>query len=267
MTTFSFSKYSGCGNDFVLIDNRSEKFPIQQSVIRKLCARHTGIGADGVMLVENSVKADFRVRIFNPDGSEAEMCGNGMRCYGKFLQELKIPKKKFMIEATEREISIDMQGKNIEIGMGQPRNILWDLKINVDGKPVSLDYIDTGVPHAIQFVDDVNAVDLLSIGPKVRYHSEFQPKGTNFNVASVKGAKVWIRTYERGVEDETLACGTGATAVALAASRKHGIPSPIVVHTRSGETLEIGFKWVDSVPTDVTSKGPATLIYRGEFAI
>ncbi len=267
MTKYSFSKYSGCGNDFILIDNRMKKFPDDPLLYRKLCARNTGIGADGIIFVENSKLADFKVRIFNSDGSEAEMCGNGMRCYGKFLHELQIPGRKFLVEAKEREISIDLLDENVRIGMGNPQNLAWDLKLNIENYPLTLDYMDTGVPHAIHFVNDIQKIDLLNLGPKVRYHPHFRPKGTNFNVASISGNHIWLRTYERGVENETLACGTGATAVALAASKRYGIPSPICVHTRSGESLEIGFNWEQPEPTEVTATGPANLVFRGEIAI
>jgi diaminopimelate epimerase len=267
MTTFSFSKYSGCGNDFILIDNRSKTFPLDTLIVQKLCERNEGIGADGIILIENSNVADYRVRIFNSDGSEAEMCGNGMRCYGKFLQELKIPGEKFRIEAKEREVTIDLIDEQVKIGMGKVSQLQLDLKITIDDTPTSVDFIDTGVPHAVQFVKDIQTVDLLSLGPKVRYHPHFQPKGTNYNVAAVVDSEIWMRTYERGVENETLACGTGATAVALAASRRYGISSPISIHTRSGEILEIGFVWDGGTPNQVTSRGPAKLIFRGEFAI
>ena len=267
MTKIAFSKYSGCGNDFILIDNRIKSFPEDPLLYQKLCARNTGIGADGIIFVEKSTKADFRVRIFNSDGSEAEMCGNGMRCYGKFLHDLHIPGKKFRIEAKEREISIELLEDHVKIGMGKPCNFSWDLKLQVDNQPFILDYLDTGVPHAIHFVNDIHKFDLLSLGPKVRHHPHFQPKGTNFNVASVAGNQVWLRTYERGVENETLACGTGAAAVALAASKRYGIHSPISVHTRSGEKLEIGFNWNATEPAEVTATGPANFVFRGEIAI
>ncbi len=263
MTTFHFSKYSGCGNDFVLIDNRELSFSPTLEIIKKLCSRHQGIGADGIILLENSKIADFRVRIFNADGSEAEMCGNGMRCYGKFLKELNILGEKFRIEAKEREIIIELLKNKVKIGMGRASNHQTNLTVNVEGIPFVVDYIDTGVPHAVHFVKDIEEVDLATIGPKIRHHPQFQPKGTNFNVATVCEKQIWMRTYERGVEAETMACGTGATAVAIAASQKYGIPSPVEVNTRSGETIEIGFESIDNV----TSTGPATFIFRGEFAI
>lgn len=190
------------------------------------------------------------------------MCGNGMRCYGKFLEELNL-KTSAVIEAKERHILVEVVENGVKIGMGTPTDMAWDLSID----NLSLHYMNTGVPHTIQFVSDINRIDLLTLGPKIRFHPRFQPKGTNFNVAEVHEKKVSMRTYERGVEGETLACGTGATAVAIAASKKYGISSPVAVETRSGEMLEIAFQWKDGVPTEVTATGPAIQIFRGEIAI
>lgn len=261
MRKFSFSKYSGCGNDFILIDNRQRIFPYEdRSLIAKLTHRRLGIGADGIILLETSDSEDFAVRILNADGSEAEMCGNGIRCLGKFIKELNIDGNQFSIETLERVVSIEFNGENISVGMGSSKDEKWEIDLD----SMKIDYLNTGVPHAILFTDDLGSIDLTTLGPKVRHHKEFQPKGTNFNLAQLKEGQMWMRTFERGVEGETLACGTGATAVALAASRKYGLKSPVKVHTRSGEILEITF---DDQWSKIFLSGPAHLIFQGTFAI
>lgn len=152
--------------------------------------------------------------------------------------------------------------------MSDPTDIRWEVNLSVDDENYRMHYLDTGVPHAIHFVEDIQTVDLQTLGPKVRFHPQFAPKGANFNVASVdRTGEVWIRTYERGVEQETLACGTGATAAAISAAKNYGLKSPVRVHTKSLETLEIGFDFIGDRPTAVTMTGPAAFIYQGKVSL
>lgn len=264
-----FSKYAGCGNDFILFDNRNQTFPSEnRALISRLCHRHKGIGADGVILLENSQKADFRMRIFNSDGGEAEMCGNGIRCLLMFIHELGGKGSSYKIETFHRILPISFNKGNIQVEMSDPTDVRWDLKMAIDNQNFLMHHLDTGVPHAITFVDDINSFDIQTIGPKVRFHPEFAPKGANFNIASVdEKGDVSVRTYERGVEMETQACGTGATASAIAAAKAFGLNSPVVVHTKSGEALEIGLEFNNGIPTNVTMTGPATFIFSGAMDI
>ena len=185
----------------------------------------------------------------------------------KFIQEICIVCKNFLIENKERVISVSLIVDLVSIGMGDAENIEFDVDLSIDGNALTVHYLDTGVPHAVLFTDELDAINLSHLGPIIRNHARFKPKGVNFNVAKIKDGKVWMRTYERGVEKETLACGTGATATALVAQKKYNLPSPIEVVTRSGEPLKISFDWKGSSPKEITLSGSAHLIYHGNIAI
>jgi diaminopimelate epimerase len=261
----SFTKYSGCGNDFILIDNREKIFPSENStLICRLCHRSFGIGADGVILLENSPLADFRMRIFNADSSEAEMCGNGVRCLLKFIQKLGFQKKSYLIEAMHQNVIASFSGDLVSVTMPRPKNEQWWLTLRVDSQPMMLHSIDTGVPHVVIFVDDIKANSLMAIAPKIRFHPYFAPKGTNVNfAATLPSGEIAVRTYERGVEQETLACGTGAVAVALAAVKIYGHTSPIKIHTQSQEILEITLTHPLHHPPILL--GPVNFVYQGQI--
>lgn len=265
MSKIPFSKYSGCGNDFVLIDNREGNFPTENGqLIRNLCRRSLGIGADGIVLLENSSDADYRMRIFNPDGNEAEMCGNGLRCLGMYLKEIGIPGNSFHIEVTKKIYPIQIEGKQVEVSMAPPEIFQKDLSIRIDHRDYQMDYLDTGVPHVVLFDDHIEEIDVNELGSKIRHHPLFAPKGANVNFATLKqGAFIELRTFERGVEAETLACGTGSAAVAIAASAKWGATNPITVKTRSGECLEFNLKQGPKGISQILMKGPANQIYSG----
>ena len=263
----AFSKYAGCGNDFIMIDNRSSFFPIQnQEFINKLCQRCTGIGADGLILLESSVSADFKMRIFNADGKETEMCGNGIRCLFKFIQELGFKENKYTIETMHRCLVLIGKEDNVCVEMGNPVDMRWNLSLSNRAIDVPIHFLNTGVPHAVFFTNSLESLDMFQIGKELRHHEAFAPLGANVNAASFDAqGNMMIRTYERGVENETLACGTGATAAAIAAARIKGIKSPVKVYPRSKEVLEVGFRMTGDAVTDVTLTGPATLIFKGMF--
>lgn len=266
---FAFSKYSGCGNDFIMIDNRSCTFPSNNAaLISRLCRRPEGIGADGLILMEASRKADFKMRIFNSDGKEAEMCGNGLRCFNKFLLELGFTSPFHEIETMERKLQVRMAGENVKASMGDPKDIRMNILLLIDGKEYIVHYLDTGVPHAICFVDCVDDLPVNTLGREIRFHPIFQQKGANANFVHCSGASsLSIRTYERGVEQETLACGTGATAAAIAAYLKFKMKPPISVRTKSGESLTIDFTVHENQITNVTQSGPAMYHFKGSFAL
>jgi diaminopimelate epimerase len=228
-----FSKYEGAGNDFILIDDRPLSFPVlDKQFIQLLCDRKFGIGADGVILLQ----PNFRMRIFNSDGSEAESCGNGIRCFVRFLGELGFVEDRYRIELKESVVFARLEGERVAVDMGEAK----DLRLKLKTERGEVHFVDTGVPHMVQFVENVDGVDLSTIGPYLRRHPLFGSKGANVNVAEKRGdGSIHVRTFERGVEGETLACGTGAVAVACVTHELFGWPLPIRILFRGG-TLEIG---------------------------
>ncbi len=259
-----FAKYAGCGNDFILFDNRRGDFPKSPRLFQKLCHRQWGIGADGVILLELSTQAHARMRIFNADGSEAEMCGNGIRCLVHWMQSLGFSQTVYSIETMQRLLKAWVIGQDVRIEMGSPTHLQWNVPIDHESTSLRIHSLDTGVPHAILFVSDIEA-NLKQLGPFIRHHPYWSPKGTNFSVVKRLDEMTFaIRTFERGVEDETLACGTGATAAALAAAHQFKLQGPLKMQTRSGDCLNIHFSFQNGQFTDVTMTGPAAKIFQGE---
>lgn len=266
-TEISFSKYAGCGNDFIIFDNRTLFFPSNHDqLIKNLCDRSKGIGADGVILLENSLSADFKMRIFNADGSEAEMCGNGIRCLLKYIRELGFTHQSYTIETMKSNRIVEFCYQDVRVEMGSPTDLIWNIPLPIENKTLVVHHLNTGVPHTILFVKDITLIPLDHLGPQIRYHPFFLPKGTNVNVASLSGSsEIHLRTYERGVEGETLACGTGATATALAAAKLYGLESPISVQTRSGESILISFYLQNEQFHSVKMSGNAIFQFRGKI--
>lgn len=227
MSTLTFVKFQGAGNDFILIDDRALFFNPTQ--VKDLCHRKFGIGADGVILLQNDSLADFRMRIFNSDGSEAESCGNGLRCLLRFLVDLGLPRKNYRIATADRIVEAGFEQDLISINMGPARNVK---QLYIQGREIH--FLDTGVPHLVLFVPDVQKVDFLKEGAFFRHHSLFQPRGTNVNFASLQSDRIDVRTFERGLEGESLACGTGGAAVAVIASQKYGLANPIRISFPGG---------------------------------
>jgi diaminopimelate epimerase len=256
LTRLSFSKYQGAGNDFILIDDREKIFPLKRELIQKLCDRQYGIGADGLLLLQNSTRADFRMRIFNSDGGEAEMCGNGIRCLFQFIQKLDSKKKKLEIETASSLYSCWQEGSQIAVLLPTPKLIL-------DSLP-GVDFVNTGVPHALVFVPDIQKVDVANQGRELRFHPHFAKEGTNATFVQFfpKEKRINIRTYERGVEKETLACGTGAAAAGFAVIKKFSLDGAVKVVTLSKETL-----YVNVDKKGVELKGPAVQIFQGQIEI
>jgi diaminopimelate epimerase len=265
----SFSKYQGCGNDFILIDNRDAAFSIPHpQFVLKICHRQLGIGADGLILLEESQKADFKMRILNSDGSEAEMCGNGIRCLLKFIEDLGEPHSSYIIETKYDKLKVAHQEAKVSVVMPFPKEVHWSINLPIEETHVLCHYLDTGVPHVVIFMDDIDAIDLKTYAPQIRHHCAFAPRGVNVNIAKTdRQGQVWVRTFERGVEQETLACGTGAIAAAVAAAHQYSMPSPIAVRTRSKETLEIALDSDHPHASSLTMTGPARKIYQGTFLL
>ncbi len=238
-----FSKLNGSGNDFLLVDNRNgvvdgADFP---EFVRKVCDRTRSIGADGMIFLERDRSVDFRWRFHNADGSAAEMCGNGGRCAARFAVKRGVAGNRMSFRTAAGIIRAEVRGRRVKLQMTAPRDLALDRTLSLRGKTIRYSFVDTGVPHAVLFVPDLEAIDLPGTGRGIRNHRAFSPRGTNVNFAVVENGEVWIRTYERGVEGETLACGTGAVACGILAAA-HGTASPpVIVHTRGGDPLTIHF--------------------------
>jgi len=265
MKKIHFTKAVATGNDFVIIDNRSGKFSKGLAgLAKKLCDRKFAIGGDGLLVVEKSGKADFKMRIFNSDGSEAEMCGNGSRCIALYAHENGIAKSGMTIDTLAGVLSATVKGGMVRVRLTDPKDIKWNLCLMIDKCPYKVNFVNTGVPHTIHFVKDLDKVDVKNLGSHIRHHGEFSPAGTNADFVRVTGKNgIQVRTYERGVEDETLACGTGAVASALIAAESEKLASPITVETRSGEKLKVYFEVIGSKFTNVYLEGRAKLSYEG----
>ncbi|OYW27349.1 MAG: diaminopimelate epimerase, partial [Chthoniobacter sp. 12-60-6] len=210
--TLNFTKMNGAGNDFVMLDNRDLSISLTREQIEKLCDRHRGIGADGLLCVEPATAdGDFKMRYYNADGGEAEMCGNGARCFGRFVNHLHDNKlTKISFETQAGIISAEFEGDQVRINMSVPHSLKLSQHLSVAGAGLTVHSVNTGVPHAVVMVDDLEIVPIREWGAALRFHEAFKPKGTNANfVKVIAPGSISIRTYERGVEDETLACGTG----------------------------------------------------------
>lgn len=268
MKTIPFTKMSGTGNDFIIIDNRRRIVEDDglTEFIRNVCRRKMSVGADGLILIESSDKADFQWRFFNSDGSLAEMCGNGARCAARFAYLNGIAGESLSFETQAGIITGQVKDGGAKVKIPDPTDLGLDYAIDLSDGPLTVSSINTGVPHVVIMQDSVEEVDVFRLGREIRYHDAFAPAGTNVNfICTQNTGQLAIRTYERGVEDETLACGTGAIASALIASLKTNWPSPISLVTRSGETLTIYFRESDQVFTDVYLEGDARLIYTAEL--
>lgn len=263
MSSAKFSKLHGAGNDFILLDNRQGVFPYDYA--KFLCQRRLSIGADGVILVEHSEIADLRMRIFNADGSEAEMCGNGARCFYRYLQQIDGVQGEIKVQTTERIIRLKSDKDAVAVSMGAATELQWDLAVDLDDQHRLGHHLNTGVPHFVCFVDSLN-VDVMGDGRRLRRHAMFEPKGVNVNWVQL-GSPLKLRTYERGVEAETLACGTGATAAALAAAKVYQLQSPIEVQVASGDILTISFQQQDGEFSDIWMAGPSEYVYSGGITL
>ena len=260
-----FSKYQATGNDFVLIDNRSGEYSFSVDDIKRICDRRFGIGGDGLMLIEKHPSAHFNLRYYNSDGSQS-LCGNGSRAAVKMAASLGLINGKARFAAFDGIHDAEISDTGIvRLKMNDVREV----------KKIGQDYfINTGSPHYISFVSNLQRYPVFESGKKIRYSQAYSPGGTNVNfVERANDNSIFVRTYERGVEDETFSCGTGVTAAALAAS-DHGLTSPVTVHTLGGD-LQVEFKSGHSgLPTgqagifeDIYLIGPAKLVFEGDLEL
>ncbi len=259
-----FIKYQGTGNDFIIIDNRDNKFLTgnKTSLVKDLCNRKTGIGADGLIELRSSDKYDFKMVYYNSDGKEGTMCGNGGRCISAFAWHIKVADKNMIFDAVDGLHYANILDHN-------NNSVLVDLKMSdVSQFSIKKDHIiiDTGSPHYIKFVDNLDKIDVYKEGYKIRYSKDFSDTGINVNFVKELDDGLYVRTYERGVEDETLSCGTGVTASAIAANLKNikykNSDYPVIT---KGGNLKVRFKKNDKSFEDVWLKGEATMVFKGEI--
>lgn len=270
-TRITFHKMSGSGNDFIIIDNRIEVIQPEfaPEMARSLCKRKVSVGADGLILIENDDEVDFAWRFFNADGSSAEMCGNGGRCVARFAHLMGICGPRLSFRTLAGVVCAEVRGSRVKLEITAPKDMRLDEQLELDGQAVVTHFVNTGVPHVVfvlQGLKDLEEQDVVSRGRTVRYHEHYAPAGTNVNFVTVLGREtIAIRTYERGVEDETLACGTGSTAAALVAAAKGLVKPPVQVRTKSGEILVIHFEAGEKAPDQVFLEGETTVIYQGQL--
>jgi diaminopimelate epimerase len=262
-----FWKLEGAGNDFLGLDGRAGGFKLKRQQIADLCDRRRGVGADGVLVVEKpKVRgADFRMRYYNSDGGEAEMCGNGARCFALLARAVSGRKgNELRVQTQAGLLTLRMSGREVQVSMTEPTKLRLGKKVVVAGRKVVVDFLNTGVPHAVLFVRSVRSIDVAKQGRAIRYHSAFAPSGTNVNFVEIgRGNRIHVRTYERGVEGETLACGTGVVAASILSNLRRGLRSPILVTTRGGDNVRVGFSMENGHARKVTLQGPARIVYRG----
>ena len=265
MRKIPFYKMSGSGNDFIIIDNRDGKMDGINIVdfVVKTCARCVSVGADGLFLIEAPKKgADFSWQFYNSDGSVAEMCGNGSRCAARFAYLNGIAGEKMSFETLAGVIEAEIKAEpDVKVRMTQPFDYKESYTLDVEGEKIEVNSVNTGVPHCVVFTDDVESADLVKFGPALRYHEYYAPKGTNVNFCGVdNNGHLRVRTYERGVEGETMACGTGSVACAMFAVSKGLLKSPVTIKTTSGKLLKVYLEG-----DKVYLEGEARVIYTGEL--
>lgn len=267
MDPIPFHKMNGCGNDFIVIDNRNGPLVSDPAdFARRVCRRKLSVGADGLILIEDSDRLDFQWQFYNADGSRAEMCGNGARCAARYAHEAGIAGPSMTFQTDAGPIEAEMRAEQVKIKMTPPSACRLDYTIDVNGGKQTVSSINTGVPHVVLEKDDLAAGDIVALGREIRYHAAFAPAGANVNFIHHSGSpRLEVRTYERGVEDETLACGTGSVAAALVTAARRGWASPIPVTTRGGGILTIHFEHDGGVFREVYLEGDARIVYTGHI--
>lgn len=258
----------GAGNDFILVDDRTQTFPVSDNGwLVRIAKRRTGVGCEGIILIQPSDKADFRMRFFNPDGNEVEMCGNGARCAARLAYEIGAAPAKMTIETIAGVLKAKIGKNTIRLHMTAPTDYRMDQSLEIDGERMNHCFVNTGVPHVVVKLESSEALkqtDVQNIGRQIRYHDNFAPAGTNANFIAITGENsLELRTYERGVEAETPACGTGTVAAALIAARLRQVTPPVSVAVASGDVLTVDFRTTQSGAENVTLLGPAEHVFQG----
>ena len=280
MKSVPFFKVVGSGNDFILLDQRRKPFSGDPSRFAQTwCDRKRGVGADGLLLALPSRKAAARMRIFNPDGSEAEMCGNGLRCLVRYLYSKPEgsgaasssrghqngKSRSLSVETPAGLMRAQIIGKDqVRVFMSRPKNLRLGQKLKAAGKSYQVHSVNSGVPHAVLLVSHLEKAEMEILGPVIRHHRFFKPAGTNVNAVRIDSPhRIAIRTYERGVEGETLACGTGAVAAVVIGTALGKLASPVQVKTAGGEVLSVGFRQSRQPWEELYLEGPAQILFEG----
>ncbi|MFH1656080.1 MAG: diaminopimelate epimerase [Candidatus Omnitrophota bacterium] len=270
MKKINFTKMVASGNDFIVVDELKTNL---HSLARRVCERKTGVGADGLLTIKKKKAGHFNMRIFNPDGSEAEMCGNGARCLALYVNR-KFKLKKLDLHTKSGIIEANVNKDTVKIKMSHPRDCSLDISVVLSQRDIKVNYIDTGVPHSVIFVEGLNLIDVVNIGREIRHHRKFQPRGTNVDFVEIYDKDlIGVRTYERGVENETLACGTGAVASGLISFLKvfEDKDKPkkfsMKIKTLSTEILKVYFDYKNDKFYNVWLEGKSQIIYKGEYYV
>lgn len=259
-----FVKASGAGNDFVIIDHRRNAIPDDRSALaRTLCHRHLGIGADGILYIEPSSRAQFRMNYYNADGTTGAMCGNGGRCAARYAALTGLAPAKMKFEAVDHIYDAEVNDEGVRLRVKNPSQFRPVKDLSVLDRKLNGYFINTGTPHFVSPVDDLKSLDVEGLGRAIRHHREFSPDGTNANFILVTPSGLEQRTYERGVEAETLACGTGSVASAIVSAMTEGLSSPVSVKVRSGEVLRVYFDRTSAGFENVWLEGNAQMIFQG----
>jgi len=265
-----FVKMNGAGNDFVLLDNRAGAVRLTTAQIVQLCDRHRGVGADGLILLKPCVsgRADWAWDFYNSDGSTGEMCGNGARCFARFVQRQTGREAGFTFETEAGVINAEFESSRVTVSLTPPKDLRLADAVPLKSGLATIHSLNTGVPHAVLYVPDADRAMVMELGPEIRRHPHFGPRGTNVNFVQVTGPnEIRVRTFERGVEGETLACGTGVTASALISAKVHGFSSPVRVRVLGGDQLEVSFSERGGKFEAVKLTGPADLAFTGKVDI
>lgn len=253
-----FYKYQGTGNDFILIDNRSMFFKNDTKLIARLCDRKFGVGADGLILLEKprNIEDDFQMVYFNADGRESTMCGNGGRCVVDFAKQLNLIEKKTVFSAIDGKHKAEVENGQVNLQMQ-----------DVDGVENTNEtyFLNTGSPHHVEFISGIDAFDVKTEGAKIRNNETYGAEGVNVNFVEPKENSLFVRTFERGVEDETLSCGTGVTAVALAAHFSGKVSGKTIAIETLGGKLAVSFEYASGGYKNIWLSGPAELVFKGEI--
>lgn len=273
MKKYSFVKMSGAGNDFIIIDkNSNPSIKLNNDTVQKICNRRKGIGADGLIIISDSPDYDFMMNYYNSDGSTGSLCGNGARCSLKYVRLFK-GKESGKLKFLSNDVvysGIVSDTDDVVFNLNEPEELKLNFKINIGSKEYNASFINTGSPHVVINIEETDfknmtSVPVVSIGRNIRYLDEFAPGGANVNFIKIEEKRVLIRTYERGVEDETLACGTGSAASAVISFLNYGVKPPVKMFTHGGDVLEVNFISEGHKIKALSLKGPAKVVYAGSF--
>ncbi len=267
----AFTKMTGAGNDFVVVDNRTKRIKNASKAAKILCDRRWGIGGDGLLLIEKSRSASYRMMYYNADGSYGGMCGNGGRCIAWYAVLHRLAPKKHSFEALGHIYSAEVRKAEVVLTMKDPQDLRLQRELVLDSQTILISSVNTGSPHVVISISDLKderislqELDVAKLGRLIRYHGDFGTSGTNVNfIEKNKDNLLKIRTYERGVEDETLACGTGSVASALVASRIWNMRSPITLIPKSGHALRVEFDETGDRLWNIRLAGPAKIVFSG----